>query len=102
MCCVSNKICLNAKNCISNEIETIFIELLMLKTKPITVGIIHKPPGQLRFLETLSDSLYTLNILNKEWHILGELNINLCENSTLIGTLIIENNENIVKGTNKV
>ena len=54
------------------------------------------------FLETLSDSLYTLNILNKEWHILGELNINLCENSTLIGTLIIENNENIVKGTNKV
>ena len=56
VCCVSNKICLNAKNCISNEIENIFIELLVLKTKPITVGIIHKPPDQLKFLETLSDS----------------------------------------------
>ena len=37
---VSNKICFNAKNCISNELENIFIELLIPKTKPITIGII--------------------------------------------------------------
>ena len=98
VCYVSNKICLNAKNCISNEIENIFIELLIPKTKPISVGIIYKLPDQLRFLETLSDSLNKLNILNKEWHILGGLNINLCENDTLIR----ENNKNIVKGTNKI
>ena len=75
-----------------------FIELLILKTKPKTVGLIYKLPDQLRFLETFSDSLNTLNILNKEWHILGDLNINLCEN----GTLIRETNKNIVKGTNKI
>ena len=46
----------------------------------------------------MSDSLNTLNILNEEWHILGDLNINLCEN----GTLIRKNNQNIVKGTNKI
>ena len=46
----------------------------------------------------MSDSLNTLNILNEEWHILEDLNINLCENSTLIR----ENNKNIVKGTNKI
>ena len=67
-------------------------------TKFLTVGIICKPPDQLRFLETLSDSLNTLDILKEEWHIVGDLNINLCEN----GTLIRENNKNIVKGTNKI
>ena len=64
--------------------ENIFIELLISKTKPITLGIIYKSPVQLRFLETLSDSLNTLNILNEEWHIVGDFNINLCENATLI------------------
>ena len=84
---VSNKICFNAKNCISNEMENIFIELLIPKTKPITAGIICKPVNILN----------TVNILNEEWHILGDLNINLCENSTLVR----ENNKNIVKCTDK-
>ena len=98
VCYVSTKICFNAKNCILNKIDNIFTELLIPKTKPITVGIIYKPPEELRFLETLSDSLKTLNILNEEWYILGDLNINLCEN----GTLIRENNKNIVEGTNQI
>ena len=55
-----------------------------MKTKLITFAIIYKPPDQLRFLDILSDSLNTLNILNEEWHILGDLNIKSCENSTLI------------------
>ena len=46
----------------------------------------------------MSDSLNTLNILNEEWHILGDLNMNLCENCTLL----TENNKDIVKGTNKI
>ena len=29
---------------ISNKIENIFIELLIPKTKPITVGIVYRPP----------------------------------------------------------
>ena len=55
ICYVTNKICYNNKNCISNEIENIFIELLIPKTKPITIGIIYKPPDQTKFLEILSD-----------------------------------------------
>ena len=46
----------------------------------------------------MSHSLNTLNILHEEWHILGEVNVNLCE----YGTLIRENDKNIVKGTNKI
>ena len=44
ICYVANEICYNTKNCISNKIENIFIELLIPKTKPITVGIVYKPP----------------------------------------------------------
>ena len=39
ICYVTNKICYNTKNCISNEIENIFVELLIPKTKPITVEL---------------------------------------------------------------
>ena len=66
ICYVTNKICLSNKNCISNEIENIFIELLIPKTKPITVGIIYKPPDQTVFLEILPDGLNSLNMLSKE------------------------------------
>ena len=98
ICYVTNKICYNNKNCISNEIENIFIELLIPKTKPIIVGIIYKPPDQTRFLEILSDSLNSLNMLSEEWHILGDLNINLYHNGSTLG----EENKNIIKGANKV
>ena len=72
---VTNKICYNTKNFVSNEIENIFVELLIAKAKPITVGIVYKPPDQTRSLEILSNSLNSLNMLSEEWHILGNLNI---------------------------
>ena len=98
ICYATNKICYNTKNCISNEIENIFVELLIPKTKPITVGIVYKPPDQTRFLEILSNSLNSLNMLSEEWHILGDLNINLYHNGSTLG----EENKNIIKGANKV
>ena len=66
ICYVTNRIFYNTKNCISNKIENIFVELLILEIKPITVEIVYKPPDQTRFLEILSNSLNLLNILSKE------------------------------------
>ena len=82
----------------SNEIENIFIKLLIPKTKPITVGIVYKPPDQTRFLEILSGSLNWLNMLTEECHISGDLNINLYKN----GSTLEEENKNIIKGANKI
>ena len=97
ICYVTNKICYNTKNCVSNEIENIFVGLLIPKTKPITVGIVYKPPDQTRFLEILSNSLNSLNMSSEEWHILGDLNIILYHNGSTLGE-----NKNIIKGANKV
>ena len=66
ICYVTNKICYHTKNCISNETENIFIELLIPKTKPIKFGIVYEPPDQARFLKILSDSLKSLNLLSEE------------------------------------
>lgn len=98
-CYFSNKICYNAINCSSNKMENIFMDLLVQKAKPITAGITWKPPDQLTFLETLSESLNLLNILNEEWHMLGDLNINLYENRTLFR--VREKNKIIGKFTNE-
>ena len=94
----TNKICYNNKNFISNEIENIFIELLILKTKPITIWIIYKPPDQTKFLEILSDSLNSFNMLSEEWHILGDLNKNLYEKDSTLG----QQNKNIIKSTSRI
>ena len=93
ICYFTNKICCNTKNCISNEVENIFDELLIPKTKPITVGIVYKPPDQTRFLEILSNILNLLNMLSEEWHILGDLNIKSYHNGSTLG----EENKNIIK-----
>ena len=62
-----------------DETENIFFEILLPKTKRITVGIIYRPPNQSNFLETLNENLAKLDTLKKESYILGEFNINLCQ-----------------------
>ena len=52
-CYIRNNICFNQKTCLSNNIENIFIDLLFPKAKPISIGVIYKPPNQTRFLEQI-------------------------------------------------
>ena len=75
-CYIRNNICFNRKACISDNKENIFIDLLFLKTKPISVGIIYKPPSQTQFLEQMITEFETLDLHN-EIYVLGDFNINL-------------------------
>ena len=62
-CYIRNSICFNLKTCLSNNIENIFIDQLFPKTKPITLGVIYKPPNQTRFLEQIiTGFVETLNL----------------------------------------
>ena len=67
------------------------------KTKPSTVGIVCKPSDQTRFLKILSNSSNSLNMSSEEWHILGDLNINLYQNGSMLG----EENKNTIKLSSK-
>ena len=46
--------CFKSVCCFSNETENIFIKRLMLKSKPIAIGIICKPPDQLTHFSPMS------------------------------------------------
>ena len=75
-CYIRNNICFNRKACISDNIENIFNDLLFPKTKPISVGIIYKPPSQSQFLQQMITEFEALDLVN-EIYVLGDFNINL-------------------------
>ena len=91
-CYVRNDICYNSKQVLQDDIENIFIDLLLPKTKPITVGIVYKPPHQTSFIEKIAN-FNSLNVADTEMYVLGDLNINLLQNSKYI----LENTKNITK-----
>ena len=65
------------RNYFPHDIETIFIEIFLLKTKPMAVAIVYRPPSQTSFLETMNVHFYKLDTINKETHILGDFKVNL-------------------------
>ena len=75
-CYIRSNICYSRKTCLSDNLENIFIDLLFPKTKPISVGILYKPPSQTRFLEQMVTEFESLE-LNNELYILGDFNIDL-------------------------
>ena len=70
-------------------------EILLLKTKPITVRIIYRPPNQNNFLQTLNENFAKLDTLKKELYTLVDFNINLFQNQYHTGC----KNNNIVSAT---
>ena len=73
------------KDFFPEEIENMFSEILLPKTKPITVGIIYLSPRQNNFLGTLNENFAKLDTLKKELYILGGFNINLYQNQNHAG-----------------
>ena len=53
-CYIRSDICFNSQNYLSDEIENISSDLLLPKTKPISIAIVYKPPAENRFLDYLS------------------------------------------------
>ena len=60
-----NDLSFTKRNYFSRDIETVFIEIFLPKTKPMTMGIVFRPPSQTRFLETMNEYFYKLNTINK-------------------------------------
>ena len=54
---VPNVTRVKAKGDFSSEIENIFLDILVPKTKPILIGILYRPPDQSGFLDKLSTAI---------------------------------------------
>ena len=67
----------NIRDNFSNELENIFVDILLPKAKPILVGILYNP-FKPEYLSKLSAAITgTDNFDNQEVYILGDFNINL-------------------------
>ena len=75
-CYVRNDLRFTKRNYFPNNIETIFIEIFLPKTKPMTGGIIYCPSSQTSFLETVNEHFYKIDTIMRETYILGDFNIN--------------------------
>ena len=77
-CYIRNDISFNIRENFSCDIENIFFDILLPKTKPILIGIVYRPPDQSGFLEHFSEAIEnTHSFDNQEVYILGDLNIDL-------------------------
>ena len=82
-CYVRQDLCFNLRSTAMGDIEGIFFDILLPKTKPIFVGIIYRPPTCIKFLECFNKHLDDIN-LDNEIFLLGDFNINLFHNGKYI------------------
>ena len=72
---IRSDIAFNPKNDIGADLETVWAELYLPKTKPILVGVCYRPPKQMDFFSLLEQScLNCNNFSNSECIILGDFN----------------------------
>ena len=90
----------NLRSTAMGDIEGIFFDILLPKTKPIFVGIIYRPPNSINFLECFNKHLGDINLDNERF-LLGDFDINLLHN----GKYILKENQamqNRIPGTSLV
>ena len=80
-CYVRSDISYIQKQYFPEEIENIFFEILLPKTKLIVVWIIYSLPTENYFREILNKNFPSIDTDTKETYILGDFNINIYENN---------------------
>ena len=83
-CYIRNDLNYNILSVFPREIESVFFEILLPNSKPITVGTIYRPPNQSNFLEVLNENMNKIDSIGNEIYILGDFNINLSLNDSYI------------------
>ena len=100
-CYIRSGISYKLNSLLPNEIENITFDILMPHTKPITVGVIYRPPNQSKFLDIFEENLPKLNTSYREIYFLGDFNINLFENGKYVFQKSSSNNKNLDSFTKK-
>ena len=94
-CYIRSDISYKLNSFLPNEIENITFDILMPNTKPITVGIIYRPPNQSKFLDIFKENLPKLNTSYREIYFLGDFNINIFENGKYVFQKYSSNSKNL-------
>ena len=79
-CHIRKDLCFNTRPLNCKEIENIIFDILLPKSKPITIGVFDRPPDQANFMELIVKSISLLNLKDNEIYLLGDFSINLLQN----------------------
>ena len=75
-CYIKNNIIYYRHSSISENIENIVLDILLPKSKPITVDIMYRPPNQVDFIDHFKNALGKSPFQSNEIYLLGDFNIN--------------------------
>ena len=77
-CFVKNSISYNQKPNFCINTESILIEIFLLKSKPVPIGILYRPPDKYGFANCLERTFSDTNVFeSQECYFIGDININL-------------------------
>ena len=83
-CYVRADLCFNGRNISLNAIENLFFDLRIPKFKPLSIGILYRPPNVNSFLETFANELKIIDLKETEVYFLGDFNSNLLVNDKFV------------------
>ena len=83
-CHIRNDLSYNIISVFPSEMESVFFEILLPNSKPITVGTIYRSPNQSNFLEVLNENMNKIDSVGNKTYILGDFSINLSLNDSYI------------------
>ena len=83
-CYMGNDLSYNIISVFPREMESVFFEIALPNSKPITVGTICRPPNQSNFLEVLNENMNKIDPISNGIYIFGNFNINLSLNDSYI------------------
>jgi len=78
-----------------DRLEALWIDIVIPKTKPITIGTVYRPPKETAFLNNFEKILNKINQIN-ELYIVGDINICLLHNRSSM----YKNYMNILQASN--
>ena len=62
------------------EIEDLVFDILLLESKPITIGVFYRPPNQAKFIDLMGEKFSNLNLKDNDIYLLPDFNINIFQN----------------------
>ena len=72
-CYVRNDLNFNKSALHCREVENIIFDILLPKSKPLTIGVSNRPPNQTKFMELVVKNFYHLNLTDNEIYLLGDI-----------------------------
>ena len=83
-CYIKKDLCFNTRPLNCKEIENIIFDILLPKSKPITIGVFYRPPNQANFMELIVKSFSLLNLKYNQIYLFGDFTNNLLQNRNYI------------------